>query len=349
MGSDARKTLILLTALSLGISNDKEVAMKITSILTYKDGGGNRRLRDYVKVTLGILVLVVAASGVGLYNRDRMVSEVMATPRPLDVALIPTATEQSAGSVSLVEDCPSNPADWTLTENSLVTGGNLKGLSPQCVREQVDKTAAWFYATSVLGYTRKDAAVHFGFSSIPMEYQFETGGITVITDFKEEPQKVNLRFPSDNTGLKEWRIDASGQPAVEFTFSGCFRTSSMSGGNVDSWGDGYPVVCQYFGDYRTKQYISDVNGKILTINGSENLRRLLWFGYVGEGNWVFLGFAKDWEYELSQIQNVDASTVNPSVMAEKYRVNSQPFPENWTTFTGQEFVDAFLQELDISE
>ena len=294
-------------------------------------------------------MLVVAISGVGLYNRYRMVSEVMAAPRPLDVGLLPTPTEQIAAVVSPVEECPSNPADWTLTENLLVPDGNLKGLSPECVHEQLDKTAAWFYATSVFGYSRKDAADLFGFSSIPMEYQFEMGRITVVTDFKDEPQKVNLRFPSDNTGLKEWRIDANGIPAVEFTFSGCFRTLSMSGGELVSWGDGYPIVCQYSGDYQTKHYVSDVNGRALTISGSENLRRLMWFGYVGEDNWVFLGFAKDWDYDLSQIKNRVVSTINPSVMAEKYGINSQPLPENWTTFTGQDFVDAFLQELDVSE
>ena len=323
--------------------------MKIMSILTYQDGGGNRRLRDYIKVTLGILVLIMAVIAVGAYNRYQIVSQVMATPRPLNADLIPAPTEQVAAPVSRVEECPSNPADWTLTENVSAFGSNLKGLFPQCIYDQLDKTAAWYYATSVFGYSRKDAADLFGFSSIPMEYEFEPGGITVVTDFKGEPQKVNLRFPSDNTGLKEWRIDATERPAVEFTFSGCFRTSSMSGGEVISWGDGHPVVCQYSGDFQTKHYISDVNGKTLTINGSENVRRLMWFGYAGNGSWVFLGIAKDWEYDLSQIQNRGTSTINPSVMAQKYGVNSLPLLEDWTVFTGQEFVDAFLEELDVSE
>ena len=36
----------------------------------------------------------------------------------------------------------------------------------------------------------------------------------------------------------------------------------MSGGQVDSWGDGYPVVCQYSGDFQTKYYVGNVNGKV---------------------------------------------------------------------------------------
>lgn len=319
------------------------------NLLTFTTASGKTQLRGYVKVALGLFVILVVLFGVNAYNRHQMVSEVMADPRPLDPSLIPAPTEEVAAPVSPVEECPSNPADWTLTENVSVPGSNLKGLSPQCVHDQLDKVAAWFYATSVFGYSRKDAADLFGFSSIPMEYQFESGGILVVTDFKDEPQKVDLRFPSDNTGLREWRIDASGNPAVEFTFSGCFRTSSMNGGEVVSWGDGNPVVCQYSGDFQTKHYISDVNGKALTINGSENMRRLMWFGYAGDGSWVFLGFAKDWEYDLSQIQNRGASTINPSVMAKVYRVTVLPLPGNWTAYTGQEFVDAFLKELDISE
>jgi len=319
------------------------------NLLTFTTASGKTQLRGYVKVALGLFVILVVLFGVNAYNRNQMVSEVMAAPRPLDTNLIPIPTEQVVAPVAQVEGCPSNPADWTLTENVSVPGGNLKGLSPQCVHDQLDKTAAWYYMTSVFGYSRKGAADLFGFSSIPMEYQFETGGITVVTDFKDEPQKVNLRFPSDNTGLKEWRIDANGRPAVEFTFSGCFRTSSISGGEVVSWGDGYPVVCQYSGDFQTKHYVSDVNGKTLTISGSENLRRLMWFGYAGDGSWVFLGIAKDWEYDLSQIQNRGASTINSSVMAQIYGINSQPLPENWAAFTGQEFADAFLEELDVSE
>src|SRR5688572_25173281 len=99
----------------------------------------------------------MAVSGVGLYNRYQMVSEVMAPPRPLDASLIPTPTEQIAGAVSPYEECSSNSADWTLTENLSAPGSNLKGLTPQCAYAQLDKTAAWFYATYVLGYSRSDA------------------------------------------------------------------------------------------------------------------------------------------------------------------------------------------------
>jgi hypothetical protein len=290
-------------------------------------------------------VILVVLFGVNAYNRNQMVSDVMAAPRPLDADLIPNPTEQVAAPVVQIEECSSNPVDWTLTENRSVPGSNLKGLSPQCARDQLDRTAAWLYATYVLGHSRQDAANLLGFSNLPISYSFGVGQISVLTDYKGEPQKVDLRFPSNNTGLSEWRIDASGHPAVEFTFSGCFRTSTMNGGEVVSWGDGYPVVCQYSGDFQTKYYVGDVNGKVVTARGSENIRRILWFGYAGSGNWAFLGIAKDWEYDLSQIQNRAVTTINPTVMIEKFDISLLPLPENWTAFTGQEFVDSFLKEL----
>src|SRR5258708_4536508 len=100
---------------------------KIFETLIYRDGGGNRQLRDYVKVALIILVLIIGVIVVGAYNRYQMVSEIMAEPRPLDASLIAAPTEQIAEPVSQIEDCPSNPADWTLTENMSVPGSNLKG------------------------------------------------------------------------------------------------------------------------------------------------------------------------------------------------------------------------------
>ena len=219
------------------------------------------------------------------------------------------------------------------------------GLSPQCIYDKLDKTAAWLYATYVLGYGRSEAANRLGFSEIPISYSFGLGQITVLTDYGEEPQKVALRFPSNNSGLAEWRIDESGHPAVKFAFGGCFRTSSMEGGKFISWGDGYPVVCQYSGDFQTKHYVGNVNGRVVTASGSENVRRILWFGYDSNGSWVFLGLAEDWEYDLSHIQSQGASTINPKTMTEKFGIDLQPLPEHWRSFTAPEFVDAFLSEL----
>lgn len=322
----------------------KEMAMK--NLLIFTTASGKTQLRGYVKIALGLFVILIALFGVNAYNRNQMVTEVMATPRPLDSGQLTTPTERVVEASPAIEECPSNPADWTLTENLTAPGSNLKGLLPQCVYDQLDRTASWLYATSVLGYSREDAADLFGFPNIPMEYNFESGAIRVVTDFNDMPQRVNLRFPSNNANLREWRVGAEGSPSVEFTFSGCFRTSFMQGGEVATWGEGYPVVCQYFADFQIRHLISDANGRILAINGHQNLRRPMWFGYKGNGNWVFLGDAPEWDIDLSQIRNRGTSSINPMAMIEKYGVKSHPLPEGWVASTGQEFVDAFLQELN---
>ena len=97
---------------------------KLLESLLYRDGGGKRKLRDYVKVALFIVVLVVSLIAVSAYNRYQMVSQIMATPRPLDTALLPPLTEQIVTSVSQIEECPSNAANWTLSENMSVPGSN---------------------------------------------------------------------------------------------------------------------------------------------------------------------------------------------------------------------------------
>ena len=319
------------------------------NLFTFSTASGKTQSRGYVKVALGLFVILVVLFGVNINYRSQMVSEIMATPRSLDTDLIPAPTEQVEAPVSLEDECPSNPADWMLTENPSVPGSNLKKIFPQCVYGDLDKTAAWFYSTYVLGYSRSDAAYLLGFSDLPISYSFGVGQVTVLTDYKDEPQKVDLRFPSDNSGLSEWRIDANGRPAVEFAFNGCFRTSSMSGGKIVSWGDGYPVVCQYSGDFHSGYYIGNVNGKIVAAPSDKNVRRFMWFGYAGNGNWMFLGVAKDWEYDLSEVQNHRTSTINPNFMNAKYSINPLLLPENWYRFTGQEYADAFLKELKKSK
>ena len=111
------------------------------------------------------------------------------------------------------------------------------------------------------------------------------------------------------------------------------------------WGDGYPVVCQFFADYRTQYVVSDVNGKLLTIDSAKTVRRPMWFGYIGNGNWTWMGSGKVWEADLSPLPAL-TSTLNTTTMAEKFGLTALPLPQNWQSAVGQEFSDAFLAELN---
>ncbi len=103
-----------------------------------------------MKVAIWIFVLVAAVGAVALVNRHQMVSQVMATPRPLDSSLIPTQTAVVSAPILPAEACPSDPASWTLSDQVSSPGSNLKLLAPQCVYDNLEKTAAWVYATTAI-------------------------------------------------------------------------------------------------------------------------------------------------------------------------------------------------------
>jgi hypothetical protein len=275
-----------------------------------------------------------------------MVSKVMATPRPLEEDLIPTETAVVAVPVVPIEGCPSDPAKWNLSDNPATLGSNLKVLSPQCVYDSLEKTAAWVYATTALGYTRTDAAAALGLQQDILITNL--GSITVLTDFADQPQTVDVISAVNNPGLAEWRVNTYGEVGLEMSFSGCFATSSLSGGQVVKWGNGYPVVCQFFVDYRNQYLISSANGKLLTIETTRHVRRPMWFGYVGNGNWSWLGSSKLWDADLAQLPALPA-TLNTTIMAEKYGLTALPLPQNWKSAAGQEFSDAFLAELNSNQ
>lgn len=308
---------------------------------TYSTRTGNQ-MRTYVKVAIWIFVLVAAVGVVAAVNRYQMVSRVMATPRPLDSNLLPTATAIVEAPVISIEGCPADPANWTLADKSAMPGSNLKLLVPECVYDNLEKTAAWVYATTALGYTRADAAATLGLQQDTL--MVNLGSITLLTDFADQPQTVDVISAVNNSKLAEWRVNANSETGLEMSFSGCFATTALTGGQVVSWGNGYPVVCQFFADYRTQYIVSAVNGKLLTIESATNVRRPIWFGYIGNENWTWLGSGKVWDVDLTQLPT-QASTLTLTVMREKYGVTSSPLPQDWRLAVGQEFSDAFLAEL----
>jgi hypothetical protein len=311
---------------------------------TYSTRTG-RKMRAYMKVAIWIFIIVAAIGAVAAVNRNQMVSEVMATPRPLDSNLIPTETAVVTAPIIPVEGCPSDPSKWILSDNPARLNSNLKVIAPQCVYDNLEKTAAWVYATTALGYTRANAATALGLQQDTLIANF--GNISVLTDFADQPQEVAVISAVNFSNLAEWRVSGNGGTGLEMSFSGCFATSTLTGGQIVSWGNGYPVVCQFFADYRTQYVVSDANGKFLTIESAKNVRRPVWIGYIGNGNWTWMGSGKVWDVDLSQMP-AQTSTLTTTVMAEKYELTAAPLPQNWQTAVGQEYTDGFLAELKSS-
>lgn len=314
------------------------------NLFTFEDMTGKRRLRSFVKVAIGAFVLIVAVGVVNTINRNRMMNQIFAEPRPVSAEALPTT--EVVVEQPVVEECPTDPADWTFTENPSAPGSNLRKLSTECVYNELEKTAAWVYATTVFGHTRTEAATVLGLQNPQIMY-FPDGLIKVLTDYKDEPQQVPLVMAVNHPDLAEWRVNANGEPGdLSLTFNGCFNTSSVNGGEVTNWGNGYSVICQFFADYQTQYVVSGINGRIVTSDSARSIRRTTWFGYSGSGSWTWLGTAKEWDVDLSQVSSRGKATLDASVMAEKYGVTALPLPQDWKTSTGQEFANAFLSELN---
>lgn len=313
------------------------------NLFTFEDMTGKRRLRSFVKVAIGAFVLILAIGVVNTVNRNRTMNQIFAEPRPVSAEALPTT--EVVVEQPVIEECPTDPADWTMSDNPVAPGSNLKKLSTECVYNELEKTAAWVYATTHLGYTRAEAAAMLSLQN-PAIVFLPDGLINILTDYKNDPQQVPLSTSVPNLDFAEWRVNSNGEVVSSFTFSGCFRTSSISGGEVINWGNGYPVVCQFFADYQTEYVVSSINGNVATLQSAFSVRRPMWFGYAGAGNWAWLGSAKGWDVDLSQIPSRGVATIDESIMADKYGVTAIPMPHNWETFTGQEYINAVVVVLN---
>jgi hypothetical protein len=316
------------------------------NIFTYEDRTG-KHLRSHAKVALVIFAVILALGIVGTANHRQLVSRVMAAPRPLDNALIPAAASAAAAPAVEIEACPADPARWSLTDNLSVPGSNLKALGPRCVYDHLEMTAAWMYATTALGYSRSAAADVLDLPWKSLITYMPDGQIMVLTDYQDEPQQVEVISAVNHASLGEWRVNAGGETGLALTFNGCFNTSAfVPGGGITTWGDGYPVVCQFFADYRTQYLVSSTNNHIFTTESLRNTRRPIWFGYTGNGSWTWLGSGKAWDVDLDQIPFHQTPTLDASIMEKKYGMAALPLPQNWQSAVGQEFSDAFLAELN---
>ncbi len=270
------------------------------------------------------------------------------TPRVLTPTAAATATQPQPTPLpptATPEECPKDPTDWILTDNQRVLGSNLKGLSPQCVYDQLERTAAWLYATAILGHTRSEAASLLGIPDVPMAYM-PSNQLVILTDYKDTPQTVEVRDSHNHPKLAEWRIDANGNPAAEYVFHGCFHTPSLDQSQSTASGETILVICQFQIYYQYEHIVSQVNDAILTINNTKIVIRPIWFGYLSDERWVWLGDAPSWDIELSKIKVREAPTLDPAIVTEKYGIDSVPLPQDWESAVGQEFVDALVAALD---
>lgn len=324
--------------------------MNLLDLLTYTTLDGKRKLRRYVVFALGILICIALIFAYGQWTQAQAMADIQATAIPVQVTIVPTLTVPPTlvPPTDTVETCPSDTSQWELVD--VRANDNMKKISPSCVYDELGRTVAWALM-SYQGYTEMEINQALKFDHSPLAYP---GSLNVMTNTKG-PVNVALYGRPSNPAFSEWFVSADGQPAVVFSLRGCFRTQTVVGNDVQSWGSDYPVICE-LGEDRINAYgFMSLAGDSYTDGTSGSGRQFSLFGYDGKG-WVWLGEKSDLyiktkpESVLKEIQFYSTPYGAPiwdsKWLADNYGVAPKTLPENWLSFTDVKARDRIGQGLN---
>ena len=324
--------------------------------LTYKDLAGKRQPRAYTVMTGLILLLLLMAGGMAGLNRYLLMSRVQATP--VSVSLTTEATEtlevEPIATIQLGDEthygCPTDSANWSLT--STYISENYKVIQPACVYQGLEKTIAWALAVRE-GYSRAEATQQLGFTEMPMRQMDQ---VTIPANAKDL-MAVPVSFIPPNPDFTEWRINANDEAAVTYALRGCFRTSTVVGNRVETWGGDYSVICLVIEDAENTHIVYSLGGHIYTSTATP-MRSFLLFGYLSDGAWVWLGTQENPKHEITDLQKsaderlifatlYDSQPWDAKWLLNTYHLLMQPPPENWQTMTDENEKQAILNGLSV--
>jgi hypothetical protein len=318
--------------------------------ITYRDISGRLRLRRYVVVSLGILLILAAVFGVSRYQRYQMISVVTSPPQTLaaapqrQMAVLPASQSPVNTPQPAPEPCETDAELWNLVDQ--YPEDNLKGIEPRCVYEGLGRTAAWEMLLDA-GYTHREAADALKIRAIPQLNTQDT--FKVYTNYNG-PLDVKVIHRLNLEINRTWRLDAEGvSPDGIWTLLGCFRTKEYYGSEVRYWAD-WPVICSGYADKQAEWTAAQMGSVFASNNGGhkEVLRFITYYGYLGGGEWLSLGYVAE-PYTLTR----DEADADRTRRAEKFglplwdsawlegtfNVAAVPMPENWQSFSGQEYLD----------
>lgn len=312
--------------------------------LTYKDIAGKRQPRLYTVVTGLILLVLCMAGGMAGLNRHLLMSRVRAVPEVVSLpmqTMEPAATEPLATISSNGVDstgCPTDSTEWSLTPTTI--SDNYQVIQPACVYQGLEKTIAWALAVRE-GYSRAEAATVLGFDDMPMR-QMDT---VTIPKGAHELVDVPVSFIPPNPDFKEWRLSDNSKAAVTYALRGCFETTSVKGNRVEIWGGEYPVICLVVEDAENTRILYSLDDHMYTSDAIP-MRSFLLFGYVGNGQWVWLGTQAEPKLEIVNAEQnandrltvatlYDSQPWDANWLSNAYRLDMQPLPEGWQTSTDE--------------
>jgi hypothetical protein len=322
--------------------------------LTYQDLAGKRQPRVYTVVTGLILLLLMMAGGMAGLNRYWMMSRVHATPEMVSIPTetqAPVATEISVTETTETEassGCPTDSSQWSFTQ-TVINETHLV-IQPACVYQGLEKTVAWALAVHV-GYSRDEATELLGFTEMPMR-QMET---VTIPKNANELIDVPVSFIPTHPEFREWRLDANGKAAVTYALRGCFETSSVEGNHVEVWGGEYPVICLVAEDAENTRILHSLNGHMYT-SPATPMRSFLLFGYLGDGQWVWLGTQTEPKLEIINAEENASDRLTVATLYDSqpwdarwlsitHHLDMLPLPEAWQSFTDENVKQYILSML----
>lgn len=300
--------------------------------LTYPDLAGRRQLRSHTVMAIAILILLGLTSSFIFFRKIQVRSQVYATPIAVQITEQVLIAPTAAQVVEVYEPgCPTDPGKWSFADP--VIPQNYKIIQPACVYQGLEKTVAWALAVQS-GYSRAHATELLGFTEMPMR-QLDRVKIAASDGILEVP----VSFIPPNLSLTEWRIDANGNPAVTYALRGCFRTSTVEGNRLETWGGDYPVICVVAEDAENTNIVYSLDGHGYTSSATP-IRSFLLFGYVNNASWVWLGTQSDPKQSITDTQATanerltiatlyDSQPWNAQWLERVYGLKMQSLPENW--------------------
>ena len=308
--------------------------------LVYRDLAGRPRLRRYVLAAIAIFALISGIVFWGWRQRGQLLALGVSTPtvvipvgQLLEDFSTPTAAEvilaeaQPSSMTTLPAElsstgipptqsmilgaCPLDPQEWEFLE--IAQKDNFKRIVPPCVYDGLARTVAWDLLR-VLGYSTPEAAEVLGFTSFPWHPVPEITGMTntrgpmPIALANPNPEEIKQAGHPD---FHAWIVDQDGKPGVTFTLRGCYRTETIKGDDVTSWGVAYPVVCIVTMD-QSEWAVLEL-GPYHYAAGSLPTRRFFMYGYAGDGLWVSIGSQREPFVEIRSPESIQP-TVLPLTM-----------------------------------
>jgi hypothetical protein len=320
--------------------------------ITFKDLAGKRQPRKFAVLGAAVLVLLFVLYVASGLERNAMMQEVRATPQPIAVTVEPSPTPKIIETQAIQappSGCPVNPADWSLAD--VFISKNYKLIQPTCVYDGLGKAVAWVMAVRS-GYSRSEATRILGYTEMPVRLMEQAS----IPGDDNKPVDAKLFTTALHPDFSEWHVDSNGQASLGYGFRGCFRSQNVTGNKVETWGGDYPVICMIVEDVTGSQAVYALNGHVFT-SPATPMRSFLLFGYIGEGQWVWLGARQDPQTPIDNPEKFanerltyaalfDAPNWDRDWWKGQYQLEMKPLPDSWQAMTAETDKQYILSELN---